>query len=73
MERQPGGANHFRVDDEIRNCLNEILNKTCLLTLVKINQKLRQPLPRKAARGEQAIGAFKASLEVQISRPEQQE
>ena len=73
MERQPGEANHFRVDDEIRNCLNDILNKTCLLKLVQINQKLRQRPPRKAASGEQATGAFKASLEAQISRAEQQE
>ena len=46
-ERPRGGANHVRVDDEMRNCLNDILNENCLLTLAQINQELRQRLPRK--------------------------
>jgi len=32
-ERPHGGPNHVRVDNEMRDCLNEILNKNCLLTL----------------------------------------
>ena len=32
-ERPRGGANHVRVDDEMRNCLNDIINQNCLLTL----------------------------------------
>ena len=48
-ERPRGGANHVRVDDEMRNCLNDIINKICLLTLPQINQELRQRLPRKPA------------------------
>ena len=39
-ERPRGGANHVRVDDEMRNYLNEILKENCLLILVQINQEL---------------------------------
>ena len=38
-ERPRGGANHFRVDDEMRNCLNDILNENFLLILAQINQE----------------------------------
>ena len=31
----------------MRDCLNEILNENCLLTLTQLNQELRQRLPRK--------------------------
>ena len=44
-ERPRGGANHVRVDDEMRNCLNDIINENCLLTLAQINQELRQRKP----------------------------
>ena len=46
-ERPRGGPNHVRVDNEMRDCLNEILNENCLLTLTQVNQELRQRLPRK--------------------------
>ena len=32
-ERPRGGPNHVRVDNEMRDCLNEILNENCLPTL----------------------------------------
>ena len=48
-ERPRGGANHVRVDDEMRNCLNDIINENCQLTLAQINQELRQRLLRKPA------------------------
>ena len=48
-ERLRGGANYIRVDDEMRNCLNDIKNENCQLTLAQINQELRQRLPRKLA------------------------
>ena len=48
-ERPQGGANHVRADDEMRNCLNDILNENVLLTLAQIYQELRQLLPRKPA------------------------
>ena len=46
-ERPRGGPNHVRVDNEMRDCLNDILNENCLLTLTQLNQELRQRLPRK--------------------------
>ena len=45
-ERPQGGTNHVWVDDEMKNCLDDILNKICLLTLAQINQELRQRVPR---------------------------
>ena len=41
------GPSHVRVDNEMRDCLNDILNENCLLTLTQLNQELRQCLPRK--------------------------
>ena len=41
-ERPHGGPNHVRVDNEMRDCLNDILNENCLLTLTQLNQELRQ-------------------------------
>ena len=46
-ERPRGGPNHVRVNNEMRDCLNDILNENCLLTLAQINQELRQCLPGK--------------------------
>lgn len=48
-ERPRGGANHVRVGDELRNCLNDFINENCLLTLAQIYQEIRQRLPRKPA------------------------
>ena len=38
-ERPRGGRNNTKVDDEMRACLNEIVNENCLMTL---NQGLRR-------------------------------
>ena len=54
-ERPRGRANHVRVDDEMRNCLNDILNRNCLLTLAQINQELRKLLPRKPTIHDRAV------------------
>ena len=35
------------VDDEMRQCLEEIINENCVLTLSQINGELRQRLPAK--------------------------
>ena len=35
----------MRVDDEMRDCLEEIINKNCFLTLTRINHELRRRLP----------------------------
>ena len=39
-ERSRGGANNIRVDNEMKDCLNDILNDNCMLTLAQINQEL---------------------------------
>ena len=42
-----GGPNNVRVDGEMKDCLNDIINENSLLTLKEINQELRQRLPSK--------------------------
>ena len=44
-ERPRGGRNNLRVDDEMRDCLEEIINENCSLTLTQINYELRRRLP----------------------------
>ena len=44
IAERPQGPNHVRVDNEMRDCLNEILSENCLLTLTQLNQELRQRL-----------------------------
>ena len=46
-ERPRGGRNNVRVDDEMRDCLEQIINENCLLTLAQINSELRRRLPAK--------------------------
>ena len=46
-ERPRGGRNNVRVDDEMRDCLEEIINENCLLTLTQINRELKRRLPVK--------------------------
>ena len=47
QERPRGGRNNVRVDEEMRDCLEEIINENCLLTLARINSELRRRLPLK--------------------------
>ncbi|XP_067039961.1 uncharacterized protein [Acropora muricata] len=42
-----GGANHVRVDDAMRDCLDDIINENCLLTINEINRELRLRLSHK--------------------------
>ena len=37
----------MRVDEEMRDCLEEIINENCLFTLAQINSELRRRLPLK--------------------------
>ena len=46
-ERPRGGPNNVKVDEEMRQCLNEIIDENCLLTLAQTNQELRRRLPAK--------------------------
>ena len=41
-ERPRGGRNNVRVDNEMRDCINKILNENCLPTLQQINEELRR-------------------------------
>ena len=70
-ERPRGGANHVRVDDEMRNCLNDILNENCLLTLAQINQELRQRLPRKPTIHDRTLARTLEGMlyRVKLARP----
>ena len=45
--RPRGGRNNVRVDDEMRDCQEEIINENCLLTRARINSELRRRLPLK--------------------------
>ena len=58
-ERLRGGPNHVRVDNEMRDCLNDILNENCLLTLAQITQELRQRLPYVFKRPYNPLSLFK--------------
>ena len=42
-----GGANHVPVDDAMRDCLDDIINENCLLTIAEMNRGLRLRLPHK--------------------------
>ena len=46
-ERPRGGANRVRVDDAMRDCLDDIINENCLLTIAEMNRELRLRLPHK--------------------------
>ena len=52
---RPLGANNARVDNEMRDYLNDILNDNCMLPLTQINQKLRRRLPRKPRIHDRAV------------------
>ena len=45
--RPRGGRNNVRVDDEMRDCQEEIINENCLLSRARINNELRRRLPLK--------------------------
>ena len=45
--RPRGGRNNVRVDDEMRDCQEEIINENSLLTRARINSELMRRLPLK--------------------------
>ena len=45
--RPRGGRNHVKVNEEMRRCLEVILNGNCTLTLTAINAELQRCLPDK--------------------------
>ena len=46
-ERPHSGRNNARVDNDMKECLSEIISENFLLSLTQINGKLRRRLPRK--------------------------
>ena len=46
-ERPRGSQNNVLIDDEMRQCLEDIVNEKCVLTLSQINGELRRRLPAK--------------------------
>ena len=47
IRERPRCGRNVRVDDEMRDCLKEIINENCLLTLTQTNHELRRRLPVK--------------------------
>ena len=46
----------MKVDDEMKQCLNEIVGWNCLLTLSEINRALRRRLPAKPLVHDRTVG-----------------
>jgi hypothetical protein len=55
----------------VRDCLNEILNENCLLTLAQINQELRQRLPQKPIIHDRTVARTLEGMlyRVKLARP----
>ena len=67
-ERPRGGAaNNDRVDDEMKDYLNDIINENCLLPLAQVNQELRQRLPRKLAMHDRTVARTLESMLYRVS------
>ena len=56
-ERPSGAQNNVLpvVEDEVRQCLEEIINENCVLTLSQINGELRRRLPAKPLIHDQTV------------------
>ena len=70
-ERPRGGANHVRVDDAMRDCLDDIINENCLLIIAEMNRELRLRLPHKPVIQDRTIArALEGMLyRVKLARP----
>ena len=66
-----GGPNNIRVDGEMRECLNDIVNEICLLTLMEVNQKFQQRLSRKSTVHDQTVARALDGMpwRVKLARP----
>ena len=64
-------ANNVRVDDEMKDCLSEILNENCLLTLKEINLELRRRMPRKPQIHDRTVARTLEGMlyRVKLARP----
>ena len=70
-ERPRGGPNNVRVDNQMRDTLNDIVNENCQLTLAQINQELRQRLPAKPQIHDRTVARTLGGMlfRVKLSRP----
>ena len=61
----------MRVDHEMRNCLEEIINENCLLTLTQINHVLRRTLPVKPEIHDHTVSRTLGGMlfRVKLARP----
>ncbi|CAB4007607.1 Cyclin-dependent kinase-like 2 [Paramuricea clavata] len=55
-ERPRGGPNHRKVDNEMKQCIEEILNENPVLTLDGINRLLQERLPDKPRIHSRTVG-----------------
>lgn len=70
-ERPRGGQNNVRVDEEMKECLRDIVNENCLLTLAQINEELRQRLPNKPEIHDRTVSRTLQGMlyRVKLARP----
>ena len=70
-ERPREGRNNVRVDEEMRDCLEEIINENCLLTLAQINSELRRRLPLKPQIHDRTVARTLDGMlfRVKVARP----
>lgn len=70
-ERLRSGTNHVRVDDAMRDCLHDIINENCLLTIAEMNRELRLRLPHKPIIHDRTVArALEGMLyRVKLARP----
>ena len=61
----------MRVDDEMRDCLEEIINGNCLITLTQINHELRRRLPVKPEIHDRTVSTTLDGMlfQVKLTRP----
>ena len=70
-ERPREGRNNVRVDEEMRDCLEEIINENCLFTLAQINSELRRRLPLKPQIHDRTVARTLDGMlfRVKVARP----
>ena len=65
-ERPRGGRNNVKVDAEMKQCLNEIVDENCLLTLSEINRERRRSLPAKPLVHDRTVGKALDGMPIRI-------
>ena len=71
QERPRGIRNNVKVDDDIKQCPNDIVDDSCMLTLIEINRELRRGLPRKPQIHDRTVGRILDGMLVslKLARP----